>query len=165
MYILRSSATYYWNQTKPVLVRLDECGSSYGQIATRFRVLDSFFFANRYRSEVPGWRLRIPVLSLGIGSVARRRYKQLVQFSFNLCLIHSALDLPMYVFITVHVQRVGVCWCVCAIGVAIFIKRIYICVSSHLFLQRICVCVSFVSAFGLIIFLTRYRRELLCLLS
>jgi hypothetical protein len=28
----------------------------------------------------------------------------------------------MYVFITVHVQSVGVCWCVCAIGVAIFVS-------------------------------------------
>lgn len=36
--------------------------------------------------------------------------------------------LCMYVFITVHVQGVGVCWCVCAIGDAIFVRLARVCV-------------------------------------
>lgn len=73
-----------------------------------------------------------------------------VRFHFNLCLIHSALCVSMYVFITVHVQRVGVCWCVCAIGDAIFV----LCDSVRACLCRWCesVRVDVVSAFGLLSF-------------
>lgn len=75
---------------------------------------------------------------------ARRLYKQVVWFHFNLCLIHSALDVPMYVFITVHVQRVGVCWCVCAIGVSIFIASMCECALVR---TTGCKCVRIVSVF------------------
>lgn len=68
----------------------------------------------------------------------------LVRFHFNLCLIHSAQCVSMYVFITVHVQRVGVCWCVCAIGDAIFVP----CACVHCASAR----VDAVSAFGLLSF-------------
>lgn len=74
----------------------------------------------------------------------------LVRFHFNLCLIHSALCVSMYVFITVHVQRVGVCWCVCAIGEAIFV----LCACVRACLCRSCACarMDVVSAFGLLSF-------------
>lgn len=53
----------------------------------------------------------------------------------------------MYVFITVHVRGVGVCWCVCAIGVAILVRRV--CACAALYAARVCACVS---ALPLIIF-------------
>lgn len=111
-------------------------------------VLGPNAFANSFLSSAPTARLHSGSAQ-GIGSVARRLYKQLVWFHFNLCLIHSALDVSMYVFITVHVQRVGVCWCVCAIGVAIFISRRCEC---SLVGTMLCESVRIVSVFGLLSF-------------
>lgn len=57
----------------------------------------------------------------------------------------------MYVFITVHVQGVGVCWCVCAIGDAILVR----CACVRACMCRVlCVCatVDVVSAFTLLSF-------------
>lgn len=82
--------------------------------------------------------------------MARRLYKHLVWFHFDSCFIHSALDVCMYVFITVHVQRVGVCWCVCAIALAIFV--VLMCAECWLVDMGALCCVRVVSAFVLLSF-------------
>lgn len=64
-------------------------------------------------------------------------------YSISMCILFIAhsICLCRYVFITVHVQRVGVCWCVCAIGAVLFLYHYIVCVLVDVVMDiRINVC-------------------------